>query len=411
MDYPGSQWERIMNIKDVFSKARHQTITWKEAAEVLGVDARTVRRWKIVVNESGYEGLLDRRTQTPSPKRAPEKIRDEVKRLYREIYLDWNVKHFCEQFHKYRIPYKYTWTKNVLQEAGLVAKSHKRDKHRRKRVRKPLVGMMLHIDGSDHEWIPLLAPERQDLIVVMDDANNDVYYAKLVNEEDTRECMLALWHTVARKGVFCSVYSDRAGHFFKTPKAGQKVDLSNLTQIGRSMFELGIEMIPAYSPQARGRSERLNGTWQGRLPNELKLHGIKTVPDANRYILETFLPWYRKDLLKTPIEEGSAFVPYRGKDLKLVFSLKEERVVNCDNTIQWNKKMLQIEPSKFRISFAKCRVMIHEHLNGPVTVVYGPHIIGEFDREGRPLKGSSHIHMDSQRKRKEAKEKERLLLV
>jgi transposase len=347
MNYPPSEWERIMHIQDVFTKAYHKHFTWREAAEILKVDERTVRRWKQTVEDNGYRDLLDQRTRRPSPKRAPGVIQNQVLKLYRDTYKDWSVKHFHEQLAKYGIGYKYT-------------------------------GMMLHIDGSEHAWIPALEGQAQDLILVLDDANNDVYYAKLVPEENTRECMLALLHTVKTKGVFCSLYSDRAGHFFRTPPGGQKVDLDNLTQIGRALYELGVESIPAYSPEARGRSERVFGTWQGRLPNELKLHGIKTIPDANRYILEVFLPCYRRAFLKAAPQEGSAFNPYRGRDLNLVFSVKEHRTVGADNTVHWNNRILQIEPSKFRISFAKCKVMVHEHLDGAITVVYGPHAIGRF---------------------------------
>jgi len=385
MNYPQSQWERIMRIQDVFSKAQHRKITWLEAGEILGVSDRTVRRWKETVEQNGYEGLLDQRTKRPSQKRAPESSRNQVLKLYKEQYWEWNVKHFHEQLVKYGISYAYTWVKNLLQGAGYVEVRHRKSKHRLRRERKPLVGMMLHIDGSEHEWIPELAPQKQSLILIPDDANNDFYYAKLAPEETTRECMVGLYHVVVTRGVFCSLYSDRAGHFFYTPKAGGKVDLANLTQIGRALHELGIEPIPAYSPQARGRSERFNRTWQDRLPKELKLNGIKTIPDANRYILETFLPDYRKKFIKTPTQQGTAFTPYRGKNLNLIFSIKEQRTVLPDNTIRWNNLVLQIQPSQFRCSFAKCKVTVHEHLDQTISVVYGPHIIGRFNQKGTTL--------------------------
>ena len=391
--YPPSAWERIMKIQEVFQRAEHDSITWNEAAEILGVDPRTVRRWKHVVEEEGFQGLLDERVKKPSSKRAPHVHRTRVLRLYQELYCQWNVKHFHEQLKKYSIPYSYTWTKNLLQEAGLIDRVQKRDKHRKKRPRKPLVGMMIHIDGSEHAWIPGLKGH-QDLMAVMDDADNHCYYAKLVQEENTRESMLALEYAVKTKGLFCSVYSDRASHFFHTPKAGGKVDLSNLTQVGRAMYELGIEMIPGYSPQARGRGERFFGTWQGRLPNELKLHGIKTLPDANQYIQESFLPWYNKNLTVLPIEKGSAFTPCHRRDLDYVFCVKDQRIVNHDNTVQWKRLLLQIEPSELRISFAKCRVVVCEHFNNTLSVLYGHHLIGRYDLEGQPLnlkKRTNHL--------------------
>ena len=391
--YPPSAWERIMKIQEVFQKAEHERITWNEAAEILGVDARTVRRWKHTVEEDGFQGLLDKRTRKPSSKRAPHAVRTRVLKLYRDLYFQWNVKHFHEQLKKYQLAYSYTWTKSLLQEAGLVNKTKKRDKHRKRRPRKPLTGMMIHIDGSEHAWIPGLKG-RQDLIVVMDDATNEVCYAKLVDEENTRECLLGLRYVVQTKGLFCSVYSDRASHFFHTPQAQGKVDLSNLTQIGRAMYELGIEMIPAYSPEARGRSERLFQTWQNRLVNELKLHGIKTIPDANQYILESFLPWHNKNLTVKPEGQGSAFVPCRTKSLDFIFCVKEQRVVNHDNTVQWKKLLLQIEPSKLRISFAKCKVVVCEHFDNTLSVLYGHHEIGRYDIQGQPLnltKRTNHL--------------------
>jgi transposase len=404
--YPPSQWERTMKIQEVFSKAYHETITWKEAARIMGVDPRTVRRWKNTVEEDGFQALLDRRRRAPSPKRAPENVRYMVTKLYRRDYHEWNVKHFHEQLRKKGVKYSYTWTKSLLQSEGLVEKTESRDKHRKRRPRKPVPGMMLHIDGSDHEWIPDLKGQKFCLIPILDDATSEVYAAMLFREEGTKECMSVLRQVVCQKGVFCSIYSDRAGHFFETPKAGGKVDLANLTQIGRALYELGIQMIPAYSPQARGRCERFFGTWQDRLPKELKLRGIKTLEGANRYIQEIFIPWHNQNLTVKPMETGSAFGSFQGRDLNLVFSIKEQRTVNGDNTVQWQTKTLQLEPSCIRISFAKCRVSVCEHLDGALSVLYGPQVIGRFDSCGNPL-----IHMSSQRERKEAKERERLLLV
>jgi transposase len=387
MNYPPSAWERIMRIQDVFTKGYHQSLTWKEVAEILRVDARTVRRWKETIDQEGYAGLLDRRRQRPSPRRAPQKNREAVRKLYQTRYWQWNVKHFHEHLVRFhRLAYGYTWTKQVLQEAGLVVSHSQGSAHRKRRPRKPLVGMMLHIDGSDHPWIPALAPQRQDLIVVMDDADSNVYYAQLVPEEDTRSCLAALQHVVRRKGVFCSLYSDRASHFFQTPEAGKAVDSTRLTQVGRALDTLGIERIPAYSPQARGRSERLFRTFQDRLPKELALHGMGSVPEANHYLQRRFLPWYRAHWVRPPEETGSAFVPYRSKDLNYIFSIQESRGVNRDNTVEWKRRILQIEPSALRVSFAKCKVWVHEHLDGTISVVYGPHLIGRFDSEGRPLK-------------------------
>jgi transposase len=382
--YPPSAWERTMKIQEVFGRAEHGSIAWNEAAEILGVDPRTVRRWKGIVEEEGFKGLLDKRRRRPSSRKAPETVRHEVLSLYRDLYHQWNVKHFHEKLREKGIRYSYTWVKDLLQQKGLVQKVKKRAVHRRKRARRSLEGMMIHIDGSEHAWVPGL-PGRQSLILILDDATSRVLYAKLVPEEDTRESMLALWYVVRTKGLFCSVYSDRASHFFHTPIAKGKVDPGNLTQIGRVMQELGIQMIPAYSPEARGRSERCFGTWQGRLPNELKLHGIHTIPDANRYIREVFMGWHNKNLTIRAADKGSAFVPHRGRSLDYVFCLKEARQVGCDNTVRWNNLILQLEPSRLRGSFAQCRVTVCEHLDGMISILYGQHVLGRYTAQGERL--------------------------
>lgn len=382
--YPPSAWERTMKIQEVFGKAERESITWKEAAEILGVDPRTLRRWKETVEEEGFKGLLDKRRRKPSARKAPENVRHEVLSLYRDLYHQWNVKHFHEKLREKGIRYSYTWVKNLLQEQGLVQRIKKRMVHRKKRPRRPLEGMMIHIDGSEHAWIPALAG-RQSLILVLDDATSRALYAKLVPEEDTKESMLALEYVVKTRGLPCSVYSDRASHFFHTPVAQGKVDLGCLTQIGRAMYELGIEMIPAYSPEARGRSERFFGTWQGRLPNELKLHGIRTIPDANRYIREVFMGWHNKNLTLKASEKGSAFVRCRRRQLDYVFCLKETRQVAGDNTVCWNNLILQLEPSKLRASFAQCRVTVCAHFDGTISILYGQHVLGRYTAQGEGL--------------------------
>jgi hypothetical protein len=210
-----------------------------------------------------------------------------------------------------------------------VAKGRKRGVHRKRRERRPLPGMLLHIDGSRHRW---LQDERwYDLIVILEDATSEIYYAQLVEEESTATVMAGLREVIERKGVFCALYSDRASHFWLTPKAGGKVDPHRLTQVGRALYELGVQMIPAYSPQARGRSERSFGTWQGRLPQELRLQGITTVEEANQFLREHYLGEFNRRFQVAPAQRGSAFVACRRRDLDLVFSLQFERTVYRDN--------------------------------------------------------------------------------
>jgi hypothetical protein len=243
--------------------------------------------------------------------------------------------------------------------------------------------MLLHIDGSQHQWFQ---DERwYDLVVILDDATSEIYYAQLVEEEATRTVMAALREVIQTQGLFCALYSDRAGHFFLTPKAGEPVDKYRLTQVGRALRELGIQMIPAYSPQARGRSERNFGTWQGRLPQELRLAGIRTVEAANQFLRDRYIAEFNRKFAVPAAEKGTAFRPYARRDLEWVFSVQSQRVVANDNTITVRERVLQLERSRWRCSLAGCTVTIHEHLNGTVSVRLGPHVVGRFAANGAPL--------------------------
>jgi hypothetical protein len=311
----------------------------------------------------------------------------QILKLYRERYYDFNVKHFYEQLEEeHNLKISYTWVKAALQTAGLVDKKSKRDKHRKKRPRKPMIGMMLHLDGSPHSWLPEREDEKQDLLVIMDDADSTLYDMFLVEEEDTRSVMQAIRGVVETEGIFCSLYTDRASHFAHTAKAGYKPDLNRPTQAARALRELGIKLILAYSSQARGRSERMFETLQGRLPQELRLAGIKNMEEANRYIRNKILPKYRKKFAVKPEVDGTAFVPVsKSIDLNKVFSIQNERTIANDNTVSYKNMKLQIEENKLRVSFAQCRVTVYEHLNGTISVGYGPHTIGCYDKDGRPL--------------------------
>jgi transposase InsO family protein len=306
---------------------------------------------------------------------------EEVLRLYRERYADFNVRHFHEKLREqHRIRLSYTWVKRALQMAGLVNKSRKRGVHRRRRPRRPLPGMLLHLDGSSHAWFQ--DDRRYDLLVILDDATSEIYYAQLVEEESTATVMTALREVIERKGAFCALYSDRASHFFHTPKAGQPVDRSRPTQVGRALAELGIQMIPAYSPQARGRSERSFGTWQGRLPQELRLHGIQSMASANEFLRESYIAEFNERFAVAAVQPGHAFLPVRGKNLEMVFSLHHERTVNQDNTVHLGSRILQIEKTRWRATLAGCRVTVYEHLDGSCSIGYGPHLVGHYNQQG-----------------------------
>src|SRR5438477_6595103 len=291
--YPRAAMERAMKVQDVMLQAMAKKITWWQAAEILGISDRHMRRWRERYVEEGYNGLLDRRRGKPSRRRVPMVTVERVFALYREKYFDLNVQHFHEKLQaEHGIELSYTWVKMALQGAGLVAADKKRGVHRQRRERRPLPGMLVHIAGREHHWFQ---DERwYDLIVILDDANNEIYYAQLVEEESTLTVMAGLKEVIERKGAFCALYSDRGSHFWLTPKAGGKVDPHRLTQVGRALRELGIQMIPAYSPQARGRSERNFGTWQGRLPQELRLHGIRTLEQANAFLREHYIAEFNR---------------------------------------------------------------------------------------------------------------------
>src|SRR5712691_4751580 len=303
-------WERAMKIQEVMLRAMAKRITWWQAAEIIGISCRQMRRWLRRYEEHGYEGLRDRRRGRVSEKRVALKQAEEVLRLYQDQYFDFNVRHFHEKLvTEHGIKLSYTWVKLALQGAGLVKKGRKRGVHRKRRPRRSLPGMLLHIDASQHQWF--CDHRWYDLVVIMDDATSQVYYAQLVEEESTRTVLAGLREVIEQQGVFCALYSDRASHFFLTPNAGGAVNHTRLTQVGRALRQLGIQMIPAYSPQARGRSERGFGTWQWRRPQELRLRKITTVIAANRFLRDEYLPEFSRRFSVKASERGTAFVPVR----------------------------------------------------------------------------------------------------
>jgi len=387
MYYPGSAVERAMRIQEVVTRAITGKIKWFQAAEILGVSCRTIRRWKASFERSGYDAFVDRRRQHPSPRKVPVALVQEVVRLHQERYADLHVKHFHEKLQEiHGIEQSYTWVKTVLQNAGLIELRRRRAPHRKRRPRRPLPGMMLHLDGSQHCWMPLCPDQKDDLLVLMDDATNRVYEALLVPEENTWSVMRVLYDCIREQGVFCSLYTDRASHFAFTPEQGQPVDRSRHTQVGRALKQLGIEHILAYSPEARGRSERLFGTWQRRLPQELRLQEIQDREAANAFLRRTFVPWHNRKLVVKPEQMGTAFVPLVDRTvLDRILCLEFSRTVQNDNTVVYGKLILQIPKSSIRFSFARTRVMVREHLEGHLSIWYGPRNLGWYTADGKTL--------------------------
>jgi len=382
--YSEAAVERMMKVQEVIMRALAKKIRWYEAAEILGISVRQMKRRKDRWDRQGYDGLFDRRLGKPSPKRVPVSTVEEVLRLYQEQYYDFNVKHFHEQLKRaHQLKLSYTWVKTALQTAGLVPRRGRRSKHRKRREPRPLPGMMLHIDGSKHQWFKDGC--YYDLIVVLDDATNEIYYAQLVAAESTLTVMAAVRAVIEAKGLFCSLYCDRASHFFLTPKAGERVSDKHITQVGRALAELGIRLIPAYSPEARGRSERSFRTWQGRLPQELRRRGLVTLPAANEFLREHYLAEFNSQFARPAKEPGTAFTSCPRKDLDFVFALLHERSVARDNTVSYGNRVLQLEKTKWRFSLAGCKVNVYEHADQTLSVVYGPHVVGRYDQHGALL--------------------------
>lgn len=385
--YPRSAERRAMKVQEVLLKAMAKQIKWIHAADILGVSPRTIRRLHANYQAHGVQGLIDKRRGVPSPKHVPMKDVEMVLQAYEQRYKGYNVKHFYDKMKDEEgLSYSYTWVKNLLQDAGSVPREKPRGKHRMRRERRPLAGQMIHLDGSDHEWLSLRPGERQTLLLVVDDATGWNLAARLVDGETTVHCMSVLREVVETYGVPVQLYTDRASVYWLTKTAGGQVDKGRLTQFGRGMKQLGVEMIAGYSPQARGRSERWNGTWQGRLPAELRTAGIDTMEDANRYIREVFIPDMNRRFTVTPKEEGGAFTSKEGYDLDRIFSIHhDDRKVANDNTVRVNGLVLQIKKSPFRPTFAQCSVDVHEQLDGAYTIIWKERSIGRYDKTGNPL--------------------------
>ena len=382
--YPRTAAERAMKLQEVLLRATAGKIKWWQAAELIGISARQMRRWRKRLEEQGPKGLLDRRRGTPSRRRVPKAKAEQVLALYRDKYFDLNVRHFHEKLvEDHQIGLSYTWVKQALQTAGLVKRKAKRGVHRKRRERRPLPGMMLHIDGSDHQWFQ--DERRHDLIVILDDATSEIYYAQLAPEETTFTVMAGLRAVIERKGLFCSLYSDRGAHFWRTPKSGGKVNYERPTQIGRAMKELGVQMIPSYSPQARGRSERNFSTWQGRLPQELRLRGIRTLEEANLFLNNHYIAEFNQRFTVPAAQRGTAFISCRNRNLEMIFTQRYERTVDRDNTVSFRNLVMQIERAEWRPTLAGCKVIIHEHMDTTLTLMVAGHRVGHYSAEGKLL--------------------------
>jgi transposase len=373
---------RKMRFKELYQRQTQGKLTIVEAAEVLGIHERTFRRWSQKYEEEGASGLADKRLDKIAHNAASVDEVITVITLFETRYSNFNVSHFYEKWQtEHGGTRGYTWVKKCLQEAGLVAKAKSKGKHRRKRPRKPMPGMMLHQDGSNHEWVP---NQRWDLIVTLDDATNEIYSAFFVIEEGMWSSFQGVKEVIIKHGLFCSLYTDRGSHYWTTPKAGEKVDKHHLTQFGRAMQQLGIDMIPAYSPEARGRSERAFRTLQDRLPKELALANITDMISANQFLKDIFIPKYNQRFTVNPEELGSAFIPWLpGRtELNEILCLQEKRTVNKDNTVSYQNKKLQIPKDSYRYHYVKTQVNVHEYNDGRLSLFHGPRHLASYDQNG-----------------------------
>jgi transposase len=370
-----------MRFEELYVRRQRRDLTMAEAAEMLGITERTFRRWSARYEAEGAEGLQDRRFGRASARAVPVDEALRMVTLYETQYTGWTVKHFHEHWHaEHGGTRSYTWTKQTLQAAGQITRAPRRGAHRKKRPRKPLPGMLLHQDGSTHEWVPGC---QWDLIVTMDDATSELYSAFFVEEEGTMSSFRGLQDVIEAQGLFSSLYTDRGSHDWYTEETGGQVDKTRLTQVHRALRQLGITLIPAYSPEARGRSERVFRTVQDRLPKELARAGITDMAAANQYLTERFLPAFNRRFAVPATEPSTAFVPWIGTGLADILCVQEDRVVANDKTVRYQGLRLQIPPDRHRFHYVKATVRVHEYPDGTLAVFHGPRCLARYDAEGR----------------------------
>jgi Integrase core domain. len=374
MEYSPAAWERAMRMQDVILRAMSGEISWFAAADILQMTPRNLRRWRERYERWGYNGLVDQR-RCPSKRRVPMAQLEGVLRLYRERYAGFNGRHFHEIARReHGVTLSYSYVKQALQQAGLLAKRRSRGRHRRRRAPRACFGELLHLDGSRHPWLALMPEARATLITIVDDATGALLYAQLWPRETTLAVMQALAHVIRTHGLPMALYTDRAGWAFFTPKATGPVDKTRLTQVGRALHQLGIEHIPAYSPQARGRSERMNRTLQGRLVNELRVAGIRAVDPANAFLRDVYVPQHNATFRRAPFDPANAFIPVGTVDLDAILCQQDERMIAPDNTVVVGGRILQIERQPGRRTCAGLRVLVRQHLDGRITLTRPPDV-------------------------------------
>lgn len=383
---PRVLWEaHVRRFEDAFHRYKKHSLTAEEAGELLGISARHFRRQCARFATDGEDGLRDGRIGRVSNRRAPESELECMRQLYREEFADFTVKHFHEHIRRhYGYTLGYTVTRLALQASGEVKKAVGRGKHRKRRPRRPMPGMLLYQDGSTHHWIAALGHEI-DLIVTMDDATNWIYSAFFAAQEGTMSSFQGLRETIVAHGLFGSLHTDRGSHYFFTPKAGGKVDTKQLTQVGRALRQLGIRHIPSYSPEGRGRMERVFGTLQQRLPPELRRAGVTSVAAANAWLREIYLPAHNARFARAAEEPGHAFVSPAGIALEEVLCVHEDRQVGRDNCVSWHGRRLQIPEQRHRRHYVKATVEVRQYPGGRLALFDGPRCLVRYEADGGPI--------------------------
>lgn len=392
MSYPDAAWERAMTVQEVLLKALSGEIHWFRAADILGMSPRTLRRWRERYEQHGYVGLVDKRRHSPSVRRVAAPEVERLLRLYRERYRGFNVRHFHQIARReHDVTVSYSFLKQALQTAGLVKKHRARGRHRRRREPRACFGELLHLDGSVHAWFALDSEARPCLIAVSDDATKRVLRAAFYPSESRQAVMTSLAAVLRTEGIPMALYTDRAHWAFHTPSAKGPVDKTRLTQVGRALARLGVEHIPSYSPQARGRSERLNRTFQDRLVNELRVAGIATIEAANVYLAERFVPQHNATFARAPRDPASAFVALGSADLDTILCHEETRIVARDNTVSVGTIPLQIGAQPGRRSCVGLQVTVRHHLDGRITISQGARLFATFSATGEPMDAAAAV--------------------
>jgi hypothetical protein len=401
MEMQVRQKMKAMTRREVIVRAIAREITWITAAWICGITDRHMRRLKERYLARGYDGLVDQRSGRPRRKRIALETIEKICQLKRERYPDFSVRHFWEKLgEEHHVDIGYTWVKLTLQAAGLAEKSAGRGRYRRRRERRPMRGMLVHLDASTHEWIA--GRPRQDLVVALDDADGRMLFARFVPQEGTASTFAALKHIVRTHGRFAELYTDRGSHFCHTRPAGSAPSTEHAGQVSRALKVLGIRQILAWSPEARGRSERAFQTIQG-LPQELRVAGIESYAAANEYLRTRFVADFNRRFTVAPAQPAMAFVPLVGVDLELLLSTQHRRSVNNDSTLAFETLSLQLPRTAERTHYVRCEVTVHEFPEGSLGLSYQGRLLGRYGRDGqllpaapgRPLRSVSHARGSS----------------